>query len=76
MKSFHDKTGKRFAMLIPYEIERYHVDNKYYSRPLVWRCKCDCGREISVYSWDLTFGTKTSCGVCLAPKGGDHATAS
>ena len=62
--SGHDKEGKRFGLLTVIRVERYHVDNKYYSRPSEWRCECDCGRVTTAYTWDLTFGTKTSCGFC------------
>ena len=29
---------------------------------MVWHCKCDCGNEIDVRSWNLTSGKSTSCG--------------
>ena len=66
MSHSHDKTGKRFGMITAREIERWHVDNKYYSRPAVWLGACDCGRIVSVRTSDLTFVIKTSCGLCVA----------
>jgi len=74
MKSFHDKSGKRFGLLVARGIERWHVDNRHYSRPAVWRCECDCGRTVAVATWDLTFGVKTSCGACQTERSA-HATA-
>ena len=75
MKSFHDKSGKRFGALVALEVERWHLDNRYYSRPAVWECKCDCGRAVAVATWDLTFDVKTSCGECDT-EGRRHVTAS
>lgn len=53
-----DLTGKRFGRLIVIGID----ENERYS----WKCKCDCGNEISVYVGHLQAkrGTK-SCGCFL-----------
>lgn len=64
MKGFHDKARMRFGALVAIEVERWHVDNRLYSRPASWLCKCDCGRSVAVATWDLTFGLTTSCGNC------------
>jgi hypothetical protein len=57
-------TGHRYGKLIvveeapPLRASRRHV---------MWRCRCDCGREIEVRSVRLRGGHTTSCG-CLAAK--------
>lgn len=64
MKGFHDKARMRFGALVAIEVERWHVDNRLYSRPATWLCKCDCGQVATVHTFDLTVGRKTSCGAC------------
>lgn len=51
--------GDRFGRLTAIEPEPER-DKGY----IVWRCRCDCGREISVRSSALRNGKKTSCGKC------------
>lgn len=58
-----DITGKKFNMLTV--ICR---DGKK-GRDLLWRCKCDCGKEILVRGTNLKKGSPKSCG-CLNKKVG------
>ena len=52
-----DITGKKFGKLTA--IEYSHTDNK---RQAVWRCKCDCGKEINATAAQLNAGRIKSCG--------------
>ncbi len=54
-----DLTGKRFGKLLALEatVQRRHGR-------LVWKCRCDCGRETEVPSSQLISGYTKSCG-CL-----------
>lgn len=40
----------------------------------LWKCKCDCGNEISVVGWHLTKGIVKSCG-CLKQSYGEEIIA-
>lgn len=51
--------GKRFGRLIALE-----ATSKRYSESVVWRCICDCGKEIECTSENLIRGKVRSCG-CL-----------
>ena len=57
---FKDLTGLKFNSLTVIGLD--HV-SKYHQ--CVWLCKCDCGNQTTVQSWNLTSGRKKSCG-CLA----------
>lgn len=54
----YDLTGQRFGrlMAIAPDVTR---DGKRH-----WRCRCDCGNEVSVVTSSLTTGNTSSCG-CL-----------
>jgi hypothetical protein len=54
-----DITGQKFNSLTALEIDR-NENGKVF-----WKCKCDCGKIISVISSRLRYGEKKSCG-CLA----------
>ena len=56
MGKAEDLTGQRFGML--YVEERAEGSQTY----ALWRCRCDCGREIVVDSKRLKRGTVVSCG--------------
>lgn len=58
-KPKNDLTGKRFGRLTVIGEDRNVSGQKR------WRCKCDCGTEVSVTSGHLNAGTTTSCG-CVA----------
>lgn len=61
MPVFKDLTGQKFGRLTVIEIDQDITKTKhlYY-----WRCKCDCGKIVSVRSSSLTQGVSKSCG-CL-----------
>lgn len=52
-----DKTGRKFGRLTVVELLRTQ-------RHAVWRCLCECGREVAVAAGSLTSGHTRSCG-CL-----------
>lgn len=59
-----DIQGKRFGKLIAIEpTEERDLGS------VVWRCKCDCGREAKVSLRKLSNGTATSCGCEVRKKG-------
>lgn len=58
-----DLTGWRFERL--QVIKAFNdINNKYNSYGTKWICKCDCGKEVIVNSYDLRVGKVKSCG-CL-----------
>lgn len=64
-KNFHDKTGKKYNKLTVLGLDH----TKYYSSKYkkvntrtFWKCKCDCGNECVVVSYNLTSGVAKSCG--------------
>lgn len=61
-----DMTGQRFGRLTVLErVEDYCLD--YYGwtdRKAMWRCRCDCGAEVTVIGANLRRGATRSCG-CL-----------
>lgn len=52
-----DLSGKRFGMLVAIE----PTDKRKYNS-IVWRCKCDCGKEAFVAADYLKEGRVSSCG--------------
>lgn len=61
MGKFVDLTGRKFGKLTV--IER--AENK--GTKTMWRCICDCGKELETYASDLKKGHTKSCG-CLTKK--------
>ena len=60
MGKFRDLTGQRFGRLTV--IERA-PDKTTGSKPKVmWRCRCDCGNDVVVWTSSLARGTTVSCG--------------
>lgn len=57
---YRDISGTRFGHLVAVEIDRARTT---YGRTY-WKCKCDCGREISTHLSSLTDGSSRSCGLC------------
>lgn len=55
--------GKRFGKLLV--IERAGSDKH---KQAVWKCICDCGKEVFVTSRRLTTGNTKSCGCLIAPE--------
>ena len=57
-----DLTGKKFGNLtVVKKVERKNRSNQ-------WLCKCDCGKEVVCYQYNLERGTSTSCGCLLRKK--------
>lgn len=52
-----DLTNQHFGRL-----QALYATDKRLNGQVVWRCKCDCGNEIDVRSWNLTSGKTISCG--------------
>lgn len=59
-KKIKDLTGQRFRRLLV--IEDSGKRNKW--GKAMWRCKCDCGNMVTIYSGSLSSGHTKSCG-CL-----------
>ena len=60
MGRFHDLTGQRFGQLLV--IERAEDKTTGLKPKVMWRCRCDCGKETIVWGSSLTQGTTVSCG--------------
>lgn len=52
-----DLTGKRFGRLVALEPTKERRNYR-----VVWRCRCDCGRDYQVATQSLLDGGTTSCG--------------
>ena len=63
MKPVSDIVGKRFGRLVVLR-EDWRDDRGR----VVWVCRCDCGRETTTTTYQLTHGHKKSCG-CRRPGG-------
>ena len=61
-------SGQRFGHLLDLEplVERAR------DHSLLWRCRCDCGKVVTVSSNKLRMGRRRSCGLCIPmdPKAG------
>lgn len=57
MSTKKDMTGMRFGRLVV-----LHEDGRDKNRRVFWKCKCDCGNEVTVRGSDLRNGNTTSCG--------------
>lgn len=62
-----DHTGVRFGRLVALEIAGRNALKK-----VLWRCRCDCGREVTVPSGSLVTGNTTSCGCYFQEKVTKH----
>ena len=60
MGTLIDLTGQKFGRLIAIE----KTDRRSGKGSIVWKCKCDCGKETFVSSSSLRSGNTQSCG-CL-----------
>jgi hypothetical protein len=65
----NQKYGKLTAL---YRDEEFSNRHKY--RHSFWKCKCDCGNEISVYLGHLQNGHTTSCGCDKSSRGEQEIT--
>ncbi|MDD6827938.1 MAG: hypothetical protein PUE12_17865 [Oscillospiraceae bacterium] len=59
-----DLIGQRFGRLIVLYRDK-ETENEKGNKTTFWKCKCDCGNEISLPSGSLRGGRTNSCG-CLA----------
>lgn len=59
MPKVKDLTGKRFHRLVVLGFSHKNKNRKYF-----WKCKCDCGNELIIPSYNLVSGNTKSCG-CL-----------
>lgn len=62
MERFIDLTGQRFGKLTVIERAEDHISKSGKTVTVAWRCKCDCGNEITVKSLNLRNGHVSSCG--------------
>jgi hypothetical protein len=60
MPKFIDRTGQRFGQLVV--LARMGVGE---NKKVLWRCRCDCGKETEVVAGALVTGNTTSCGCYL-----------
>ena len=56
-----DITGKRFGRLVAIE-----PTNKRQGGSIVWKCKCDCGKQAEVLNQNLIKGFTKSCGCAIS----------
>ena len=64
MGKFIDLTGQKFNFLtVLYRDTEYEKENNLH-KGAFWRCKCDCGNEVTVWGANLKNGGTKSCG-CL-----------
>ena len=64
-KHADDLTGKRFGRLTVIEVDMEKREDTFKNKKLgslYWKCKCDCGNEISVKGSHLKNGSTISCG--------------
>ena len=59
-----DLTGQRFGRLVVLSRDSRGDYISSGIRRIAWKCKCDCGGEITVIGGNLTSGMTKSCG-CL-----------
>lgn len=52
-------TNQRFGKVIAL----YPTEKRQYEQ-IIWHCRCDCGNECEISSYDLTSGRKNSCTLC------------
>lgn len=63
MGKFKDLTGLKFGKLTVIEQAGHDKYNK-----ILWKCKCDCGKETITHGRDLVNGHCKSCGCLLIEK--------
>lgn len=56
MRKIKDLTGQKFGKLTVIEFEGKRKNL------ILWKCKCDCGKETIAYAGNLRTGHTTSCG--------------
>lgn len=56
-----DRTGQKFGKLLV-----INQAGRNELKKVLWKCRCDCGNEISIVAGSLVTGNTTSCG-CVIP---------
>ncbi len=69
MGKFVDLSGQRFGKLTVLERAGTYSENG----GVMWRCRCDCGKETTVISNSLRSGKTRSCGCLSAEKSKERA---
>ena len=73
-KNFIDETGNKYGRLTVLYRD-YKEEEKHSTRgSTYWKCKCDCGQEISVLRSSLINGSTKSCGCFRKEKSAEHLT--
>ena len=75
-----DMTGQRYGRLTvlfrdgTYVCETLHpnAESVIYTAPM-WRCRCDCGKEVTILGASLRTGNTKSCG-CLRRRKHENQT--
>lgn len=67
MSKLIDLTGMRFERLSVLYRDGTYISKRGNTEPL-WKCKCNCGKEISVRGSMLRTGRQKSCGCYSAGK--------
>lgn len=62
MGSKQDLTGKRFGRLTAIKPVGIAENGS-----VMWKCRCDCGNQITARSDNLNYGRTKSCGKCRPP---------
>ena len=70
MGKCHDLKGQRFGRLTV--IERTPDKTTGVKPRVMWRCRCDCGKEVVVRSESITSGHTVSCGCKTRKHGFSH----
>lgn len=55
-----DITGEKFGKLTVLEYAGRKISGR--RREKVWKCRCDCGKEVVVFQHNLMCGNTQSCG--------------
>lgn len=73
MPKLEDITGNRYGRLTVIEFAGFH-EQPSGRRRSQWRCRCDCGNEVIVQTFNLKSGNSKSCGCYNAESIKDRST--
>ena len=59
-KRIEEMIGRRYGKLVVFDIDEEESNKN--EEGYCWKCKCDCGKEITVSTHNLTMGYTRSCG--------------
>jgi len=65
-----DLTGQKFGRLTVLGIASYNKETKR----VIWNCRCDCGKTIEVFAYNLRSGHGHSCGCLRNEKSAERKT--